>query len=84
MKVYVLVCNYANVDSGDFNTEVIGVYDNFDKAQKIMEQHKKEIRNDYDYCDVEENESDGYWSICEQGYWVSNHCTLSIQVKEIK
>ena len=38
MTVYVLTTNYINVDSGDYNHEVIGVYENIDDANKDMKQ----------------------------------------------
>lgn len=87
MEVYVLVCNSINVDSGDFVTEVIGVYQEFGKAQEVMERHIIDIRNEYDYCDTEEEDyvdGDMTWSIWEKGEYASNHCDLIIQCVEIE
>ena len=86
-KVYVLVCNYCCVDSGDFDTEVIGVYDSYDKAKKVMDRNIVDIRNEFDYCDVEEDNEgavSGTWSIWEQGEYATHHCDLLIQVKEVQ
>lgn len=87
MEVYVLVCNSVNVDGGDFVTEVIGVYKTFGQAQKVMEQHMVDIRNEFDYCDFEEEEyvdGDMSWSIWEREEYASNHCDLIIECKTVQ
>lgn len=87
MKVYVLVCNSVDVDCGEFSTEVIGVYQDLEKAQEVMEKSIIEIRNGFDYCDFEEEKDgavSGTWSIWEQGEYASNHCDLIIQCKTIE
>ena len=85
LKVYVLVCNYLNVDSGDCNTEILGVYEDFGLAQYQMERHMVDIRNEFGYCDVEESDyvdGDMSWSIWEKGEYMSHHCDLIIEEKD--
>lgn len=86
MEIFVLVCEYTNVDSGDFDTSVIGAYRTFGEAQEEMEKQMVEIRKDYDYCDTEEDnyvEGDMGWSIWEKEGYAYNHCLLTIQSVEL-
>lgn len=85
-NVYVLVSNYVNVDSGDFSTEVIGVYSTFDKAHQRMLKEMNQARCDMAYVDLEEEEfvdGDMSWSIWEKENYPSLHCDLIIVEKEI-
>ena len=87
MTVYVLVCNYHCVDSGDFANDIVGVYRNLEDAQKEMQKLMIEVRNDFDYCDTEEDDyvdGDMSWSIYEQGEWVNHHCDITIHEREVK
>ena len=87
MTVYVLVCDYVDVDGGDFTTDIIGVYKTFEQAQKVMEKSIIEIRNEFDYCDFEEEKDgavSGTWSIWENGEYASHHCDMFIQRKKVE
>lgn len=87
MVVYVLVQDYVCVDSGDFKTDVIGVYETFDLAKSRMEQEMKDIRKEMsERYDIEEDnyvEGDMSWSIWEKGEFATYHCVLEIFDKEI-
>ena len=79
MTVFVLICGYTNVDSGDFSTSVIGVFDSYENACKMMVKEIESIRKDYEGYDTEEEnfvEGDMSWSIWEKGEYPSNHCDL--------
>jgi len=87
MRVYVLVCNYHSVDSGDFTNDVVGVYEKFEDAQKEMKKIMVEVRDDFKRCDAEEDnyvDGDMSWSIWEKGEWVNFHCDITIHEKEIQ
>lgn len=86
MTVYVLACNYVNVDSGEESNEIIGVYDTCEKAMDRMVKEIPEIRKDFEHVDTEENDyvnGDMCWEIWEKGEYFSNHCNLTIYEKEI-
>jgi len=85
MTVFVLICGYTNVDSGDFSTSVIGVFDSYENAYKMMVKEIESTRKDYEGYDTEEEnfvEGDMSWSIWEKGEYPSHHCGLSI-IEEI-
>ena len=82
MTVYVLVSNYVNVDSGDFKTEVIGVYESFGDAHERMLKEMNDVRCDLAYVDLEETdfvEGDMEWSIWEKEEYPMLHVDLIIQ-----
>ncbi|MCR4661717.1 MAG: hypothetical protein K5765_06960 [Clostridia bacterium] len=86
-KVYVLVSNYVDVDSGDFNTEVIGVWENFNGANKELKKLMAQTREDFEDYDTEEEDyvdGDMTWSIWEEGEYSNHRCDLIIQCKEIQ
>lgn len=87
MSVYVLTSNYVCVDSGEYESRVDGVYENIEDALKQMEQEIKDTRNDFVYCDTEEDayvEGDMSWSIWEKGEYVSHHCDIQITECEVQ
>lgn len=81
MLVYVLVCNFVDVDGGSFDTSVIGVFDTIEAATKMLkieiERARKDF-NDYDYEEEKFVEGDMSWSIWELGEYPSHHCDLAI------
>lgn len=86
-RVYVLVCEYHCVDSGDFANDVVGVYENFNDAKEEMEKLMVETRDDFEWYDTEESEyvdGDMTWEIWEQGEWVNHHCVINIFDRELK
>lgn len=86
MEVYVLVCNSVNVDGGDFTTEVVGVYQEFAQALKVMKQYMKHIREEFEDYDFEEEkyvDGDMSWSIWEKEQYASNHCDLIIEYRTV-
>ena len=81
MTVFVLICGYTNVDSGDFSTSVIGVFNSYENAYKMMVAEIESTRKDYECYDTEEEqfvEGDMSWSIWQKGEYASNHCDLII------
>lgn len=87
MEVYVLIKNDLSVDSGTFDTEVIGVYENFSMAQTEMQAQMVEARHNFHNCDFEEDayvEGDMSWSIWELGEYATNHIDLIIQCETIQ
>ena len=84
--VYVLVREDTNVDSGCFETEVIGVYDSFDKAEESMVEEMRNARIDFANDDFEEEnyaQGDMSWSIWEKDGFSVNHTIIKIVAKEI-
>lgn len=87
MTIYVLVSNYLNVDSGDCDTIVIGVYSTYEQAQERMKQEMEVTRNYFEYIDTDENdfvEGDMSWSIWETGEYMSHHCDIIINECEVQ
>ena len=87
MLVYVLVQDYVCVDSGDFKTDVIGVYETFGQAQAKMEQEMNDIRKEMsERYDIEEDnyvEGDMAWGIWQKGEFATYRCTLEIFEQEV-
>ena len=86
MKVYVLTSSYLNVDSGDFEHGVDGVFLTFEQAQNAMEREIKSARADFEGVDCEERyyaEFDLIWSIWEKGCCMSHCCDIKITEIEI-
>lgn len=89
MSVYVLVFNYVNVDSGEFNTQVLGVYESYSQAEKRMLReidiiHKEELTNYYDLEEEDFVEGDMSWSIWEKNEYAMLHWDLIIEEQEIQ
>lgn len=87
MRVYVLICDYVDVDGGTFDTSVVGVWEKFDDAKNEFEKMMKEtieIFQDYDYAQSEYVDGDMSWEIWESGSWVPHHCTLQIVCKQVQ
>ncbi len=87
MEVYVLVKNDLSVDSGTFDTEVIGVYENFSMAQTEMQAQMVDAKQKFQNYDFNEDayvEGDMSWSIWELGQYASNHIDLIIQCETIQ
>ncbi len=87
MTVYVLTSHYIDVDSGDYNSEVIGVYENIDDAQKDLKDNIKWTRSDFQNYDFEESDfidGDMSWSIWEKDSEMSHRCELEIKECEVK
>lgn len=86
MTVYVLVEEYTNVDVGDYATNVCGVYENFEDAQRHLEDTMVDIRKyfeDYDYEEQQYSHGDMEWSIWEKDCWSTYHDRLIIVEKEV-
>ena len=86
MQVYVLTSEYLNVDSGDSEHRVDGVYETFEQAQKAMEQEIKDARTDFEGVDYEEDnyvKGDMSWSIWEKEYYMSYHCNIKISEQTV-
>lgn len=87
MTVYVLTSSYLNVDSGDCEHMVDGVFETFEQAQKAMEQEIKDTRTDFEGVDYEEDnyvEGDMSWSIWEKECYMSYHCDIKITEIEVQ
>jgi hypothetical protein len=87
MRVYVLTSTYVDVDSGDFDSRVDGVYENIEDALKQMEQEIKDTRTDFENYDTEEDtyvEGDMSWSIWEKEQYMSHHCDIQIFENEVQ
>ena len=87
MEVYVLIKNDLDVDGGTFDTEVIGVYENFSMAQTEMQAQMVEAKQKFQNYDFEEDEyveGDMSWSIWELGEYAVNHIDLIIQCETIQ
>ena len=85
MKVYVLTSSYLNVDGGDCEHGVVGVFVTFEQAQNAMAQEIKGARTDFEGVGCEEDhyvEGDASWSIWEKGCCMS-HC-FDIKITEIE
>lgn len=87
MLVYVLTSTYICVDSGAFESRVVGVYENVEDALKRMKQEIKDTKTDYERYGTEEDnyvEGDMSWSIWEKEYYMSNHCDIQITECEVQ
>ena len=87
MRVYVLTSTYVDVDSGDYESRVDGVYENIEDALKQMEQEIKDTRTDFENYDTEEDtyvEGDMSWSIWEKEQYMSHHCDIQIFESEVQ
>jgi uncharacterized protein YajQ (UPF0234 family) len=81
MTVYVLTSTYVCVDSGDYESCVVGVYENVENALEQMKQEIKDTRTDFENYDTEEEtyvEGDMSWSIWESEEYMSHHCDIQI------
>lgn len=79
--VYVLAYNYVDIDSGDFSTDVIGVFDTIEIAEEMLKLEIEKTRKDFENYDVEEEqfvEGDMRWSIWEKDEYPSHHCDIFI------
>ena len=86
MKVFVLISTYIDVDSGDYESRVDGVYESVEDANKQMQQEIKDTRTDFENYDTEEDnyvEGDMTWSIWEKDYYMSHSCVIKITQCEI-
>ena len=86
MKVYVLTRGYLNVDGGDCEHGVVGVFTTFEQAQNAMEREIKSARTDFEGVDCEEKhyiDFDVAWSIWEKGCCMSHLCDIKITEIEI-
>lgn len=82
MTVYVLTSNYINVDSGDYDNTVIGVYTSIDKALEQLKDCIKDARYDFQDEDYEESnycEGDMTYSIWHKEYEMTYRCDLAIE-----
>ena len=87
MYVYVLTNTYVCVDSGDYESSVIGVYESIGDALEQMEQKIKDARTDFKKYDTEEDdyvEGDMSWSIWEKEQYMSHHCDIEITECKVK
>lgn len=84
LYVYVLMYDYVNVDSGDFNTDVIGVYQEIEPAQEQMRKEIKDLKEDFKYVDYEQELGDNSYAIWEKENWASYHCQLIIRRTELQ
>jgi len=86
MVVYVLVCNYTDVDGGDFSTTVIGVFSTIEVAQEMLKLEIENTRKDFENYDTEEDnfvEGDMSWSIWEKDEYPSHHCDLIVSEETV-
>lgn len=86
MTVYVLTSNYIDVDSGDVNNQVIGVYQDIEVAQQEMKEQIKFAKQDFDGCDYEESdfvEGDMSYEIWEKEWSMAHRCEIKIQESEV-
>lgn len=84
--VYVVIKNWQR-DSGDCGLECIGVYKDFEYAQKVLESEMKVAKEDFSYLNTEEDDyayGDMCWSIWEEGEYCYNHIDLKIVEKEVE
>lgn len=82
LRVYTLTCNYLNVDTGECDTCVLGVYQEFESAQKEMEKNIANLKKEFSHCDTEDSnyvKGDMSYSIWEKGQYMSYHCDLIIE-----
>ena len=87
MTVYVLTSHYIDVDSGDYNSEVIGVYEDIDDATKDMKQAIKDTKCDFQDEDYETSDyvdGDMSWSIWHKEYEMTYRCDIKITECEVK
>lgn len=85
MKVYVLTSSYLNVDGGDCEHGVDGVFTTFEQAKNAMERKIKDTRAYFEGMDCEEKyyiDFDVAWSIWEKGCYMSRH--FDIKITEIE
>ena len=86
MKVFVLMSTYIDVDSGEYESRVDGVYESVEDANKQMQQEIKDTRTDFKNYDTEEDnyvEGDMTWSIWEKDCYMSHSCVIKITQCEI-
>ena len=87
MNVFVVSSSYINVDTGDYAHEVLGVYQDFELAQKVFERAIKDARCDFSGEDYEETEyakGDMAYAIWVPEYEMSYRCEIKITEMEIK
>lgn len=87
MKVYALTSYFINVDAGDFSQEVIGIYDDIDRAKADMKKAVEDTENDFkeeDYETSEESDGVAEWSIWSKEQIMSLRCTIRITECELK
>ena len=82
MEIYVLTQTNVDVDSGDFETQVLCVSADFGKPQHILEERQKGLRKffneRYDYEESNYCEGDMSWEIWQKEFYASNHVSLQI------
>ena len=86
MTVYVLTVVWQR-DSGDCGNEVIGVYQDFELAQRLFKNEMKNAKKDLEDLDTEEDnyiDGDMSWSIWEEGEYCYNHIDIQITECEVK
>ena len=82
MLVYVVMYNFIDVDGGSFDTDVIGVFDSFEKAKKYFLDEMKTQRDyfkDYDTGEEDYVDGDMSWSIWEKDEYANHHFDLFIK-----
>lgn len=84
MKVYVLVSNFTNVDSGGFETSTVGVFSEKKDAKKAMVEQFENIKEEFKYWDTDEEQDEMSCSIWEKGEYPSHHYDLLIQERKIQ
>lgn len=82
--LYTLEYVYISVDSGDFETKVLNIYDTLEKAQEEMEKLIPEIKKDFEPYDCEEEQYLLGYTIWEKGEYMSHHCGLIISSHFVK
>ena len=86
--VYIITSSYIDVDSGDCDTRVDGVYAKLEEAKEKFDQLVEETRKDFEPYDYEEDcygtSFDLSYSIYEKGEYMSHHCDIIITECEIK
>lgn len=87
MTVYVLTSNYICVENGDFNHEVLGIYEDLEEAQKQMKQEIKVTKENffegYRFRTVKKGE-DALWSIWSKECPTYYFCDIKITKCEVK
>ena len=87
MNVFIVSSSYINVDAGDYNHEIIGAYEDFSLAQRILENEIKNARCDFadeDYEELEYTKGDMAYAIWVPEYEMSYRCELKITEVEVK
>lgn len=89
MKVYELRVDWA---TNDAEACVTTLYATEEKAKNDFHKEVEQAKQDYTHAfDEDGNVADGwcleehndYWEIYEAGYYVSEHCTITIDEKEV-